>query len=80
MDNLHDLKDKITRLIKSPVFLKAFAGLVLGLAGGYLYYHFIGCSSGSCPMTKNPYISTAFGGLLGFTLLFNPGNKKDPEK
>jgi hypothetical protein len=41
---------------------------LIGGFGGYAYYHFIGCSSGACPITSNPFISTAYGGLIGFLL------------
>ena len=51
--------------------------IVLGAAGGYAYYHFIGCASGACPITSNPYISTAYGGLVGALLI--PRKVKKPE-
>lgn len=38
---------------------------MLGALGGFLYYTFIGCYSGSCAITGNPIISTLYGGLLG---------------
>lgn len=41
------------------------AGLVVGAIGGYLYYHFVGCNSGSCPITSNPWRMTAYGSVLG---------------
>jgi hypothetical protein len=47
-------------------FWKPFIGIVTGGIAGYLYYHFIGCSSGSCAITGNPFGSTIFGGFLGF--------------
>jgi hypothetical protein len=40
-------------------------GLVVGALGGYLYYHFIGCTSGSCPITSQPLNSTLYGALMG---------------
>jgi hypothetical protein len=40
-------------------------GIFLGAIGGYLYYLKVGCASGTCPITSNPYISVAYGGLLG---------------
>jgi hypothetical protein len=40
-----------------------FAGL--GAAAGFAYYWFIGCASGACPITSNPYISTLYGGAMG---------------
>lgn len=52
-------------------------GVVLGAVGGYLYYHFIGCQSGTCPITSNPYISVVWGAVLGYLLLsmFEKKNK-----
>jgi hypothetical protein len=44
--------------------IKYFIPLVLGLLGGYLYYSFMGCN-GACPISGNPYISAAYGGLIG---------------
>jgi len=43
---------------------KYFLPLVLGVVGGYLYYNFVGCN-GTCPISGNPYISAAYGGLIG---------------
>ncbi|MCL4510719.1 MAG: DUF6132 family protein [Bacteroidetes bacterium] len=42
--------------------------VVVGAIAGYAYYHFIGCATGTCPITGNPYVSTMYGGLMGFTL------------
>ncbi len=47
--------------------------VLLGAAGGYAYYHFVGCASGTCPITSNPYISTGYGAVVGFVLA---GGKK----
>lgn len=35
---------------------------------GYLYYRFVGCRSGVCPITSNPYISAGYGALMGLML------------
>jgi hypothetical protein len=40
-------------------------GLAVGALGGYLYYHFIGCTSGSCPITSQPLNSTLYGAMMG---------------
>lgn len=60
------------------------AGLIIGLTGGYLYYKFIGCQSGSCAITSNPYMSMLWGGLMGYLLLDMLANylkqKKEAEK
>ncbi len=55
--------------------LPVVAGGVLGFA----YYYFIGCNSGSCAISSNPYISTAYGSLIGLLLSF-PSKKKRQEK
>ncbi len=56
-------------------------GLVVGAIGGYLYYHFIGCESGSCAITSKPFNSTVYGALLGgLTInIFKKENKKITE-
>jgi hypothetical protein len=67
----------IKEFIKSSYFWKPFLGLLIGGTGGFLYYYFIGCASGSCPITGNPYVSTIWGGLFGFALVSSPcANRK----
>jgi hypothetical protein len=44
-------------------------GIVLGAAGGYLYYYFVGCNSGSCSITSSPTNSILYGSLMGYLLL-----------
>jgi hypothetical protein len=48
---------------------KRILPVILGSAGGYAYYYFIGCVSGACPITSNPYISTIYGGIIGALLI-----------
>lgn len=57
------------------------AGTGVGLLGGFLYYHFIGCSSGTCPITSNPFISTIYGGVIGYLIsdLFKKKEVKQEE-
>jgi rhodanese-related sulfurtransferase len=43
-------------------------GLVGGI-GGYLFWYKVGCSTGTCPITSSPIMSTLWGALLG-ALLF----------
>jgi hypothetical protein len=40
--------------------------VLLGALGGFLYYRFVGCKTGGCPLTGNPWISTLYGALIGF--------------
>ena len=49
--------------------------ILIGAAAGYLYYAFIGCASGTCPITSNPYISTAYGAGMGLLLGWSTNNK-----
>jgi xanthine/uracil permease len=53
-------------------------GFLVGAVGGYLYYYFVGCSTGTCPITSNPWRMTLYGSLLG-VLLFDMF-RKEPEK
>lgn len=52
-------------------------GVAVGTLGGYLYYHFVGCVSGTCPITSNPYNMMIYGAVLGYLLfgLFSDNNK-----
>jgi hypothetical protein len=53
--------------------------MILGAIGGYAYYYFIGCTSGGCPITSNPWISTTYGALIG-ALWLPWGKKKDKQQ
>jgi hypothetical protein len=45
--------------------LRLIIGAVAGGLVGFAIYRFIGCSSGTCPITSNPWISTGFGIVIG---------------
>lgn len=54
-------------------------GVAVGVLGGYLYYYYVGCVSGTCPITSNPYRMMIYGALIGyllFDLFSNDRNKK----
>ena len=57
------------------------AGLFIGAIGGYLYYYFIGCNSGTCAITSKPLNSTLYGALMGglFLNIFKKENEKITE-
>ena len=40
-------------------------GIIAGAFGGYLYYHFVGCASGTCAITSKPLNSTLYGAMMG---------------
>ena len=40
-------------------------GIVAGSMAGYLYWHQIGCASGTCMITSRPVNSTIYGAIMG---------------
>lgn len=65
-------KESIKPFYKTWNFWKPFLGITLGGIGGFMYYHYVGCASGSCAITGNPFMSTAYGGMLGLFLVKSP--------
>lgn len=55
---------------KKKGFIITGIGVLVGAVAGYLYYHYVGCFSGTCSITSKPLNSTLYGSLLG-GLLFN---------
>jgi len=50
-------------------------GVLIGLAAGYVYWHQVGCLSGTCPITSSPVNSSLYGALM-VGLVFNMFQKK----
>lgn len=52
-------------------------GVGIGMAGGFLYWKYVGCLSGSCPITSSPINSSLYGAMIGglFLNLFKKENK-----
>lgn len=44
---------------------KRILPVALGAVTGYLFYYYVGCN-GSCPISGNPFVSTAYGAFAGF--------------
>lgn len=40
-------------------------GALAGASAGALYAHFIGCRSGTCPLTSSVWSAGLYGGLVG---------------
>lgn len=53
------------------------AGILVGAMVGYIYYHYVGCLSGTCPITSNPYRMMIYGAVVGYLLfdLFSSDKK-----
>ena len=47
-------------------YKKDLIGIALGAIAGYLYWKFIGCSSGTCMITSKPINSTLYGAVMGY--------------
>jgi len=45
--------------------IKPLLSMMVGGALGYAYYSTIGCATGGCPITSNPWISTFWGAAIG---------------
>ncbi len=63
--------------------LVILAGIAIGMLGGFLYWRFVGCSSGTCPLTSNWHTSTLFGGVFGYLIADSiklKEKKKEEEK
>lgn len=65
------------RIIKH--YRLALLGAAVGALGGYLYWYFVGCNSGSCPITASPINSSLWGAVMGALLfdLFRKEKKND---
>lgn len=53
-------------------------GIVIGTIGGYLYWQFVGCEGGTCPITSSPLYSSLWGAAMG-GLIFSMFQKKEPQ-
>ena len=53
-------------------------GIGLGALAGFLYWYYIGCTSGTCPIQSHWYTSSIYGAVLGY--LFSDIRKKKPVK
>lgn len=53
-------------------------GIFIGAIGGYFYYYYVGCTSGTCAITSKPLNSTLYGAMMG-GLLLNLFKKEKPK-
>jgi len=49
-------------------YWKPIVFTVAGVGAGFAYWGFVGCKSGTCPITSNWHTSALMGGLLGLLI------------
>jgi hypothetical protein len=75
MENSCNAKPKpktVKEFFTSWYFWKPFAAILIGGFLGFLYYYNVGCSTGTCAITSNPYSSILMGGLMGYFVVNSP--------
>ena len=77
LDNDSD-KSLFGKILDNKIYRTSIGAIVGGILG-FLYWKFIGCTSGGCPLTSNPYQSVLLFGVLG-ALLTKDKNEKKIEK
>lgn len=62
------------------LYIKILLYSLLGAGAGYAYYYFIGCNSGTCPITSNWEVSTLYGAGMGLILALPSRKQKEKKK
>jgi hypothetical protein len=63
-------------IIKNINWSKLLIGLALGAIGGYAYYYYVGCESGTCSIQSDPVNMTLYGMLFGGIAFFSKKKSK----
>jgi len=58
-----------TPRVSRAALLRTALGAALGATGGAGYAYFIGCHTGTCPLTGNVWIAALFFGFTGSVIL-----------
>lgn len=66
MDNTENSQRSFKDRLLAIFPIVSIVGLIVGAIGGYIYYIEIGCNSGSCAITSNPYMSILWGAAIGY--------------
>ena len=67
---MEEIAEKKIQTSPKSRLVRRIAGIALGALAGFAYYYFIGCASGTCPITSNPYITTIYGATFGAVLSY----------
>ena len=57
-------------------YKRLFLGVALGALAGFLYWRFVGCTSGTCPITSKWHNTTIYGAVVGYVIAM-PAKKKE---
>lgn len=52
----------------------------LGAASGFLYWKYVGCNAGTCPITSNPANAMGYGALMSILLMKALKKRNEKEK
>jgi len=63
--NVHTKKASPWRRWVSQKWFRGAMGMIAGAIVGLLYWKFVGCQSGTCPLTSNPYKSVILFSFMG---------------
>jgi len=68
-------------------YLPEIAGTLVGAAGGFFYWKYIGCVSGTCTIKSNWYLMIPWAAVLGFLagsvagdIIRKKSRQKNPDK
>jgi hypothetical protein len=50
------------------MILRILLFVLVGAALGFAYQRLIGCRTGACVITSNPYVATLYGALMGYLI------------
>jgi hypothetical protein len=50
--------------------LRRILGVTLGATAGFAFWALVGCNTGACPLTSNPWMSTGWGAVIGLTTTY----------
>jgi hypothetical protein len=67
-ENNEPVKKTFRDRIKASFQTRHIIGLIAGGIGGFLYYYFVGCLSGSCGLKSNPFYDIVLGLILGYLI------------
>ncbi len=61
----HTMNASSWRKLVSHRWFRGAIGMIAGAIVGLLYWKFVGCQSGTCPLTSNPYKSVILFSFMG---------------